>query len=79
MSGYYPLNQNGFQRNLDVSDIDGAQPRRLYSHESLSQAGSQIMKMPAGFNKSKAVAMPGMISDVWNLGSQFDANKNRPR
>lgn len=34
--------------------------------------------MPAGFHKNKAVHMPGMISDVWNLGSQYDQSKNRP-
>lgn len=62
--------QNNAQRNLDCSDIEGAQPKRLFSGGELGEAGRNIVgHVPAGYNKKFPVARPGMISDVWHLGS----------
>jgi hypothetical protein len=45
-------NGNGFNRTLDTGDIEGAQPKRLFSSGSgLGDAGRNIMSQyPAGFN-----------------------------
>ena len=40
--------QNGGYRSLDISDIEGAKPRRIYHRrEKLGEAGASIVDMSA--------------------------------
>ena len=66
------MNGNGHARNLDISDISGAQPRKLFSNDAIGTAALNILGqgVPAGYNRKVNVHKPGMVSDIWCLGNK---------